>query len=65
MAQENKQSVGHLHGERKVDAAGKNSLTRKWSLKVEGNEKLGGSRSWLLVEGDTGLWLSMSVCFLM
>jgi hypothetical protein len=30
-----------------------------------GNEKLGGSRGWLLVEGDTELWRSMSVCFLM
>jgi hypothetical protein len=35
------------------------------SLKVVGNEKLGGSRGWLLVEGDTELWRSMSVCFLM
>jgi hypothetical protein len=26
------------------------------ALKVVGNEKLGGSRGWLLVEGDTGLW---------
>jgi hypothetical protein len=34
-------------------------------LKVVGNEKLGGSRGWLLVEGDTKLWRSMSVCFLM
>ncbi len=34
-------------------------------LKVVGNEKLGGSRGWLMVEGDTGLWWSMSVCFLM
>jgi hypothetical protein len=34
-------------------------------LKVVGNEKLGGSRGWLLVEGDTELWRSMSVCFLM
>ncbi len=24
-------------------------------LKVVGNEKLGGSRGWLLVDGDTGL----------
>jgi hypothetical protein len=34
-------------------------------LKVVGNENLGGSRGWLLVEGDTGLWRSMSVYFLM
>ena len=33
-------------------------------LKVVGNEKLGGSRGWLLVEGDIELWRSMSVCFL-
>jgi hypothetical protein len=30
-----------------------------------GNEKLGGSRGWQLVEGDTGLWRSIFVCFLM
>jgi hypothetical protein len=35
------------------------------ALKVVDNEKLGGSRGWLLVEGDTGLWRSMSVYFLM
>jgi hypothetical protein len=34
-------------------------------LKVVGNEKLGGSRGWLLVEGDTELWRSMFVYFLM
>jgi hypothetical protein len=34
-------------------------------LKVVGNEKLGGSRGWLLVEGDTGLWRSIVVYFLM
>jgi hypothetical protein len=32
-------------------------------LKVVGNENLGGSRGWLLVEGDTGLWRSMCLLF--
>jgi hypothetical protein len=34
-------------------------------VKVVGNEKWEGSRGWLLVEGDTGLWRSMFVYFLM
>jgi hypothetical protein len=37
----------------------------RWTFFLVGNEKLGGSRGWLLVEGDTGLWQSISVCFLM
>jgi hypothetical protein len=35
------------------------------ALQVEGNEKLGGSGGWLLFKDSTGLWQSMSVCFLM
>ncbi len=34
-------------------------------LKVVDNEKWKGLRGWLLVEGDTGPWRSMSVYFLM
>jgi hypothetical protein len=43
----------------------KRTVTVALFLKVVGNGKLGGSRGWLLVEGDTGLWRSMSVYFLM
>jgi hypothetical protein len=39
--------------------------TRQFTLKVVGNEKLGGSGGWLLFKDGTGLWRSMSVCFLM
>jgi hypothetical protein len=35
------------------------------ALKVVDNEKWEGLRGWLLVEGDTGPWRSMSVYFLM
>jgi hypothetical protein len=33
-------------------------------LKVVGNEKLGGSGGWQMLEDGSGPWRSMSVCFL-
>jgi hypothetical protein len=40
------------------------AIAENTPLKVVDNEKLEGSKGWLLVEGDTRPWRSMSVYFL-
>jgi hypothetical protein len=69
----------HVRIEKSASLQGNHLVSRTWGLsnnlpltrssltlplKVVGYEKLGGSRGWLLLEGDTGLWRSMSVCVL-
>ncbi len=59
-------SIATVRNHLRILASSPTPLIFHWSLplKVVGNEKLGESRGWLLLQGDTGLWRSMSVCVL-